>query len=511
MASADPANGDGTSRTAAAALRERLSELADLGTAVALLGWDRETVMPERGAQARGELTATLERLAHERAGDPGLGELIAAAQAEVEAEGAQPGPDDAVIARIARRDHDRATRIPGELVVAIARVTAEAIPAWMQAREESDFERFRPHLERQVELRREVAACFPEAVHPYDALLDSYEPGATTASVRDVFARLRDGLVPLVEAIAERPAPPDLPGPFDVGAQRTLALEIARTFGFEDDAWRIDDAVHPFAQSIARTDVRVTARWDERDLSGIFAVMHEVGHGLYEAGVDPALDRTTLGTGVSLGIHESQSRTWENQVGRSLPFWEHWYPRAQELFGATLADVSLPDFHRAVNRVRPTLIRVDADEATYGLHVILRFELEVALIEGTLAAADVPAAWNERMRDMLGVEVPDDRHGCLQDIHWSYGELGYFPTYALGNVVAGQLWAAARAALPDLDASLAAGDCAPLRQWLRANIHHDGRRLDPPELVRRATGGDLDPGPLLDYLRAKYGALYGL
>jgi len=499
-------NGD---RPAAIALREHLAELADLGAVTALLGWDRETMMPERGAAPRGELTATLERLAHARAVDPVLGELIEAATVEAQGPGAEP--DDAPIARIARRDRDRATRIPSELVVAIAHATAEALPAWTRAREESDFALFRPHLERQVELRREVAACFPEAAHPYDALLDAYEPGATTASLRDVFARLRAGLVPLVEAIGERPEPPPLAGPFAIDGQRALALEMARAMGFEDDAWRIDDAVHPFAQAVARTDVRVTARWDESDFSGIFAVLHEVGHGLYEAGIDPALDRTTLGTGVSFGVHESQSRTWENQVGRSLAFWEHWYPRARERFGRSLADVELGDFHRSINIVHPSLIRVEADEATYALHVILRFELEVALIEGTLAVADVPAAWNERMRDMLGIEVPDDRRGCLQDIHWSCGELGYFPTYALGNIIAGQLWAAARAQLPGLDAALAAGDCAPLRDWLRRNVHVHGRRLDPSELIERATGSALDPDPLLDYLREKYTALYDL
>ncbi len=400
-------------------------------------------MMPPRGAEARGEVAATIQRLAHAGLSDPQLGELIEQVAAGA---GGEPDGDDAAIARVARRDHDHATRIPSELVVAIARETADAIPAWAQARETSDFALFRPHLERQVELRREVAACFPEVAHPYDALLDTFEPGATTAGVREVFGRLTDGLVPLVEAIAERPRPAPLHGPFTVDGQRVLALEIAKSFGYEDDAWRLDDAVHPFAQSLNRSDVRVTARWDEADLSGIFAVMHEVGHGLYEAGVDPALDRTTLGTGVSLGIHESQSRTWENQVGRSPAFWSHWYPRAQELFGAALGDTSLADFDRAINVVRPTFIRVEADEATYALHVILRFELEVALIEGTLAVADVPAAWNERMRDLLGIDVPDDAHGCLQDIHWSYGELGYFPTYALGNIVSAQLWAAARA-----------------------------------------------------------------
>ena len=481
---------------------ERLAELSDLGAAGNLLGWDRETMMPPRGADARGEVAATLGKLTHERQTDPRLRELLESAEPATERE--------AAIVRVALRDIDRACRIPSELVVAIARATAASLPVWAAARRANDFAAFRPHLEHQVDLRRQVAACFPEAAHPYDALLDAFEPGATTASVREVFARLRAGLVPLVAAIAQRPVPPALPGPLAVDGQRALALEIARAFGYQDDAWRLDDAVHPFAQSVARTDIRVTARWDENDLSGIFAVMHEVGHGLYEAGTGADLDRTTLGTGVSLGIHESQSRTWENQVGRSEAFWSHWLPRAQREFPA-LAGLDLPAFLRSINVVEPTLIRVEADEATYALHVILRFELEVALIEGTLAAADVPAAWNDGMRDLLGIGVPDDTHGCLQDIHWSYGELGYFPTYALGNIVSGQLWAEARAALPDLDGSLAAGDCAPLREWLGEHVHRPGRTLDPPELLRRATGSDLDPVPLLDYLTAKYTALYDL
>ncbi len=483
-------------------LHDRLGELSDLGAAGALVGWDRETVMPPGGAEGHGEILATLERLAHERLADPGLGRLLEAA--------AQAGGQDAAIARVVRRDHDRATRIPAELTAEIARTTAAALPAWMEARRDADFARFRPHLERQVELARAVAACFPEAAHPYDALLEDYEPGATTAQLRTVFAQLEAGLVPLVEAIAARPAPAPLPGPFPEAAQRVLALEVAAAMGFDAEHWRMDDAVHPFASSITPSDVRVTSRWDEQDLSGLLAVMHEVGHGLYEAGVDPALARTTLGSGVSMGIHESQSRLWENQVGRSLPFWRHWHPRARELF-PSLAGLSAEDLHRALNVVHPTLIRVEADEATYSLHVILRFELEVALVEGTLAVADLPAAWNDRMRELLGHEVPDDAHGCLQDVHWAHGSIGYFPTYALGNVVAAQLWEAARRDLPGLDDALAAGDCAPLLGWLREHVHRHGRLLDPPDLVERAAGGPLDPAPLLAYLEDKYGALYGL
>jgi carboxypeptidase Taq len=485
-------------------VRERLAVIADLGAIGGLLGWDRETMMPEAGAESRGDVMGTLERLAHEHQTDPALRELLAAAAPEATTE------QDAAILRVATRDADRATRIPADLVVAIAHATAAALPAWTRARQDSDFEHFRPHLERQVELAREVAACFPEAEHPYDALLDVYEPGATASGVREVFAELSEGLVPLVAAIAECPVPQALPGPLPEAGQRALGLQIARAFGYRDDSWRLDDAVHPFAQSIAITDIRVTARWNEADLGGLFAVMHEVGHGLYEAGIDPGLDRTTLGTGVSLGIHESQSRTWENQVGRSEAFWRHWLPRAQEHLPG-LAGLELGDFLRRVNVVRPSLIRVEADEATYALHVILRFELELALVDGTLAPADVPAAWNERVRDLLGIDVPDDARGCLQDVHWASGLLGYFPTYALGNVVSGQLWAAANAALPDLEDSIAAGDCAPLREWLRETIHRHGRTLDPPELLRRATGSDLDPQPVLDYLRDKYSALYGL
>jgi carboxypeptidase Taq len=488
-------------------LRERLGEIADLGTADVLLGWDRETVMPPAGAQARGEVSATIEKLGHQRLSDPAIGELLASV---AEQAAGDPESDAAAIARVVRRDHDRAVRVPSELVAEMARATAAALPAWQQARESSKFERFRPFLERNVELRRQVAACFPEVEHPYDALLDVYEPGATVATVRDVFDRLRAGLVPLVAQIAERPEPDPLPGPFGIASQRELALEIARSYGYEDDAWRVDDSVHPFMSNIARSDIRVTSRWSEEDLSGVFSIMHEVGHGLYEAGVDPALDRTTLGTGVSLGIHESQSRLWENQVGRSGALWSHWLPRAQQAF-PQLDGIELDAFLRAVNVVRPSLIRVEADEATYALHVILRFELEVALIEGSLAVADVPAAWNEQMRELLGVEVPDDANGCLQDIHWAFGELGYFPTYALGNIVSGQLWAAARAAQPSLEQEIAAGDASRLLGWLRENVHAHGRRLDPAQLLRRATGQELDPEPQLDYLREKYSELYSL
>lgn len=475
--------------TVAPELAERLAVLDDLERVAALLGWDQETQMPPRGAHARGEHLATLGRLHHERLTDPELGRLL----------DAETGDD--LLVRAVRRDHERARRVPDDLVAEMARAGVEAREPWMRAREAKDFGPFAPALARNLELRRRLAACFPEADHPYDALLDAFEPGMTTARVREVFAELRAGLVPLVERAAgrEQPAPPS--GPFDPAAQQQLALEVVRGWGYDPEAWRFDLTVHPFAQGVAPGDIRVTGRFDEDSLGGLFAVFHEVGHGLYEAQVDAALARTTLGTGVSLGVHESQSRLWENWVARSRPFWQHWLPLAQELLPA-LRDTDLDTFLGGVNRVEPSLIRVEADEATYALHVILRFELEVALVEGSLAVADLPDAWNAGTKELLGLDVPHDTVGVLQDIHWSFGEFGYFPTYALGTIVSAQLWEAFTAAHGELDPA----DVTPLREWLREHIHRHGRRLLPTELLQQATGQELDPQPLLRHLEARYG-----
>jgi carboxypeptidase Taq len=506
MPSPDPTTALTTADDALAALRERLSELDDLNQAQALAGWDEQTMMPSGGAGARGEILATLGRLAHSRLTDPGLAALL-----EQLAGADLPEPDARLVAAIAR-DADRARRVPDRLVADIARHTAAAQVAWHDARAADDFTPFQPALERHVELRRELASCFPEAAHPYDALLHNFEPDLTTDRVRAVFAQLRDGLVPLIREIAAADPIADLPGPFPIAPQQELAREVALAQGFDDEHWRIDLAVHPFAQSLGSSDIRVTARYDEQSLTGLFAVMHEVGHGLYERQTAPSLARTTAGTGVSLGIHESQSRLWENLVGRSEPFWSHWHPRLLELVGPeALGGSDLGSFLRGINTVRPSLIRVEADEATYSLHVILRFELEVALMEGTLAVADLPAAWNAKTQELLGLDVPSPKVGVLQDIHWAYGELGYFPTYAIGNIVAAQLWQVIRDDLPALDSDLAAGETGPLREWLREHVHRHGRLYTPGELLQRITGGELDAQPFLDQLRAKYGALYGL
>ena len=481
-------------------LRKRLGELSDLRHAGQVLAWDQQVMMPPAGGAARGQALGVLQSLAHERLVAPELGALLDAENG-----------DDPQLVRVVRRDHEVARKIPGELAAEMARAGSHGFAVWLAAREANDFAPFEPALRRNIELAREYSACFPEAEHPYDPLLDRYEPGTTTAQVRTLFATLRDGLVPLLAEIAARPAPAPLHGSFGVAAQREVGLQIVRAMGFHDSAWRLDDAVHPFASSPSQQDVRVTSRFDDESLTGLFGLMHEVGHGLYEHNIDPALARTTLDSGVSLGVHESQSRLWENLVGRGEPFWSHWLPRLARAMPEALDGVELDDFLRAINVVAPTLIRVEADELTYSLHVILRFELELELVEGTLDPGDLPAAWADKMREMLGIEVPDDLRGVLQDIHWSEGIIGYFPTYAIGNVLAAQLWGAARADLPGLDDDLRAGDNSALRGWLVDKVHRHGRRLTPPELIEQAVGGPLDPAPLLEHLTAKYRALYRL
>ncbi|MEA2142306.1 MAG: carboxypeptidase Taq [Solirubrobacteraceae bacterium] len=481
-------------------LSERLGELADLGHTGHVLAWDQQVMMPAAGGPARGEAMATISRLHHERLVAPELGTLLDAAVVE-----------HPLIVRAVRRDHDVARRVPGDLEAEMSRAGSDGYAAWLQAREDNNYATFEPALRRNIELARRYSACFPEAEHPYDPLLDRFEPGTTAAQVTALFVRLREGLVPLLSEIAMQPARQAFAGDFPVAGQREIGLEIVQSMGFHAEAWRLDDAVHPFAASPARSDIRVTSRFDDHSLTGLFALMHEVGHGLYEAGIDPALERTTLCSGASLGVHESQSRLWENLVGRSPEFWTHWLPRMRDRFPLTLRDVDLDAFIRAINIVRPTLVRVEADEVTYSLHVILRYELELALVEGTLDTADLPAAWAAKMKQFLGVDVPDDLHGVLQDIHWSEGIIGYFPTYAIGNVFAAQLWRAAHADIEDLDAEIARGELGALRVWLREKIHRHGRLLSPPELIEQAVGGPLDPAPMLEHLGAKYRALYGL
>jgi carboxypeptidase Taq len=477
-------------------LLERLAEIADLERMAMLLAWDQEVCMPPAGAQARGELRATVGRLAHERFTDDRIGELLqdAAPREEVEAD----------VIRVARRDFDKARRVPGELVAEMARAGVAARRIWLQARETNDFAPFAPYLEHNVELRRRYSACFPEAEHPYDPLVDDYEPGMRTAELREAFERLRDGLVPLVAAAPEVDDALLRTGPFPEAGQRALLTTVLRAIGVDDEQWRLDEAAHPFEATIGTSDVRLTTRYDEADLDSLYSSLHEFGHGLYEHQIDPALARTPLGAGASSAWHESQSRLWENMVGRSAGFWRWCFPHAQAALPECFGGATWQEVQRAANAVRPSLIRVSADEVTYGLHIVLRFELELALIEGDLAVADLPAAWNERTHAYLGLDVPDDAHGVLQDVHWAEGVFGYFPTYALGNVIAGQVWARVGADLPDLDEHFAAGEFAPLREWLAEHVHRFGRRYLPTDLLERVVGEGLDPASYLAYLEAK-------
>jgi carboxypeptidase Taq len=493
-------------------LKTHLAQVSDLYRVARLLSWDQQTKMPSGGAAARAEALATLGGVAHERFTSDEIGLLLDALRPYEES--LAYDSDEASLIRVTRRDWEKARKVPPELRAEILRSASTAQQVWVRARAESDFPMFLPHLERNVELKRRYVECFEPADAPYDVLLDDYEEGTTTAEVRAVFDRLKEGLLPLIGSVGERSDAVDgaaLRGPFPPNRQREFGLEIVRQFGFDEGSWRLDVAAHPFATSLSAGDVRLTTRYSESDLSSIFATMHECGHGLYEQGVDPSLERTTLCGGVSLGLHESQSRLWENLVGRSRSFWRRFYPGLRETFPDALDGMDEESFYRAVNRVIPSLIRVEADETTYSLHVIVRFELEQEIVNGNAELRDLPEAWNAKMKEYLGIDVPDDARGVLQDIHWSGGSFGYFPTYALGSVMSVQIWEAAMRAIPDLEEQVEAGEFVALREWLRENVHQHGRKFTPKETLERAVGGPIDPEPYLAYLEAKVGEIYGL
>ncbi len=490
-----------------ARLRERAGEIADVGGVAGLLLWDQNTLMPRGGAGARADQLEALERILHDRLTDPGLGALLDAL--EPWAASADPDSDDARLVAALGRDHHKAVRVPTSLAAEQSSAAAHAQEAWMLAREAGDFARFRPSLERVIDLCHRYAACFDgtgDFAHPYDVLLDDYEPSLTTAELSALFERLQKELVPLVAAAASRPNGSGiLPGHHAVGNQRKLLGELLAAVGFDPEHWRLDESVHPFARSMAHTDVRLTTRWEEDDLAmAFYSCLHEFGHGLYEAQMDPRHYRTTLAEATGLGVHESQSRLWENLVGRSRPFCEWALPLLRAHLGDPFEAMDADELYRSVNRVELSLIRIEADETTYNLHIALRFELELALVEGRLEVKDLPEAWDEATHRLLGLEVPDLLHGVLQDIHWGSGMIGYFPTYTLGNLMAAQLWTALSAQLPEIEADIAAGRFAGLREWLRENIHRHGRKFDSRELLRRATGEELRVEPWLDYLQAK-------
>jgi len=492
-----------TPRDAYAELLRRSRERALLTSCLELLGWDELTHMPPGGVGFRARQMAYLSGLAHAAATDPRLGELLAVAEGSELSD--DPHAATAVNLRRWRWSYDRLRRVSRELVEELADVTTVAQQIWAEARERSRFREFLPWLERILALKRTEARCLAAGDDLYDALLADYEPGATARDLAALFQELRSELAPLVAAAkGRRAADPLSRRAFPVAAQRELALEVAAVVGFDIDRGRIDATPHPFFSPVGPGDCRITTRYVEADFrEGFFSLLHEIGHGLYEQGIDPELHGTPLGEAPSLGMHESQSRLWENGVGRSPAFWRYFYPRVRSYFLDGLEDVSQETFVASINRVQPGPIRTRADRVTYDLHIIIRFELEQALIRGELAARDLPAAWRERYRELLGCQPRNDAEGCLQDGHWSAGQFGYFPTYTLGNLYAAQILQAARETLPDLDARFAAGEFHSLREWLQREIYNHGQRYTARELIVRVTGRPPETGPLVRSLRA--------
>lgn len=488
------------------------AEIADLGAASSVLGWDQQVNMPNGAAQDRGNQLATLGKLIHMKAIAPEVGQLIndlSAASADLD-----PDSDEARLIKVSKRAYDQAVKVPPEFSAEMARVTSAAFSAWALARAEKDFSKFQPHLEKIVRLAQQYVEFFAPYEHPYDVLLDRFEPGMKTVDVQAIFNALRPQQVELIQAIAERPQVDDsfLRLDYDEQKQWDFGVGVISKYGYDWERGRQDKSAHPFTTNFSVNDVRITTRVDKRFINtALFGTLHECGHALYEQGVAQMYNRTALAGGASLAIHESQSRMYENLVGRSLAFWEYFYPSLQETFPSQLGNLDLQTFYRGINKVNPSLIRVEADEATYNLHIMLRLELEIAMLEGSLAVKDLPEAWNDRFEEYLGIRPPNDAVGVLQDIHWSNGLYGYFPTYALGNLISAQLWEKITAEIPDLEDQFRQGQFEALLGWLRGNIHRHGSKFEPQELVQRATGDTIDPAAYMRYLTGKYSTIYGL
>ena len=496
-----------------AELKQRLGEISDLHCAGAVLGWDQATYMPEAGAAARGRQSAALYRLAHRLAVAPALGKLLDALESH--GESLPPDSDDACLIRVARRDYRKAIRVPPDYVARSSAHASASYDAWTRARPANDFAAMVPYLEKTLELSREYSEFFAPYRDIADPHIDDADPGLTTAVIRDVFGKLRNELVPIVRAIcAQSPAHDScLRQHFAKAAQFQFSLNVAERLGYDLGRGRLDYTHHPFSTKIDRGDVRITTRVNENNIGdALFSTIHEAGHAMYEQGVSAALGGEPLGQGVSAGIHESQSRLWENVVARSRGFWEHFYPKLQRTFPDRLAGVPLDAFYRGINKVARSLIRTDADEVTYNLHIMLRFDLEGRMLEGKLRVSDLPEAWHAAMQRDLGVAPDGDRDGCLQDVHWFSGSIGGgFQSYTIGNILAAQFYVAALDDHPEIPGEIARGEFATLGNWLRENIYRHGSKFTPDALVRRVTGAALSMDPYLGYLRGKYGALYKL
>ena len=494
-------------------LRLRLREVGDLRAAAAVLHWDQTTYMPPKGAASRGRHIATLERLAHTAFTDAAIGALLDDLQPY--AERLPPEHPDAALIRVTRRDYERDVRVPADFAATLEEHAAASYAAWIEARPADDFAAVRPVLERTLDLSRQLSDFTPNAEHVADPLIDRQDPGMTASEISGLFAALRTRLVPLLRRIAAADGNDDsaVRQQFPISAQRDFARRVVALMGFDFDRGRIDDTAHPFMTTFASDDVRITVRADEHFLGEhLFSAMHEAGHALYELGVDPAFEGTPLGDGTSNGMHESQSRLWENFVGRGLDFWEGQYPHLQATFPDQLGAVALDEFYPAINYVQPSLIRTDADEVTYNLHVMLRFDLELELLDGRLDVRDLPETWRARYARDLGVEPPDDRDGVLQDVHWFHGTIGgCFQGYTLGNLISAQVFDAAQRALPDLPERIRRGDLTTLHDWLRHSIYRHGRVFTASELVQQVTGAPVGVDALMDHLSRKYGSIYGL
>lgn len=494
-----------------AALKARLQEVSDLNRANSVLNWDQATYMPRGGGAARGRQQALLSRLAHERFTAAETGQLLdalAPALADLDPDG-----DDACLIRVTRRNYDRAIKIPTDLVAEWSAHGAECYQRWTAARPANDFAAVRDGLVKSLDHARTWAAFFPPDegadVHWADPFVDFGDEGLTVASIRKLFGELRAELVPLLKEVVARGIADDscLRLEYPEPAQLAFALDAAKAIGYDLGRGRMDKTAHPFMTRFSSGDIRITTRVNTRDLGdAFFSTLHEAGHALYEQGIAPELDGTPLGHGASFGLHESQSRLWENIVGRSRAYWEHMYPKLQQTFPEQLGSVGLDTFHRAINKVQPSLVRTDADEVTYNLHVMIRFDLELALLEGTLSVDDLPQAWTERYHADLGVAPTDHRDGVLQDVHWFSGGIGgAFQGYTIGNILSAQIYAAAQTALPGLEAGIARGDTQPLLDWLRASLYRHGAKHPPAVLIERATGETMSISPYVAYLRGKY------
>jgi carboxypeptidase Taq len=493
-------------------LKNRMAEIFDLQRASALLNWDQQTYMPPGGAVNRGQQLATLQQIAHVKFVSEETGRLLDDLLPYV----SQLDPDslDARYVKVTKRNYDKEVKLPTEWVIEFSQVTTAAYEAWGKARAENDFPSYQPHLEKILDLAHRFAGFFAPYDHVYDPLVDIFEPGLKTADIKAIFNTLRPQQVELIHKIANCPQVDNSFMHLRYGKQKQwdFGVEIITKMGYDWNRGRQDKTLHPFTTGFGLGDVRITTRVNPNFLQpALFGTLHETGHAMYELGSDPSLDRTPLLGGASSGIHESQSRMWENLVGRSLPFWQHFYPRLQHSFPSQLGNLPLEAFYKGINKVQPSLIRVEADEATYNLHIMLRMELEMAMMEGSLATKDLPEAWNSRFKEYLGITPPDNATGVLQDVHWSGGMIGYFPSYALGNLIAAQLWELINKDIPDLPDQIRRGEFAPWLAWLREKIHKHGSKYEPQELIQRVTGTKIDSAPYMRYLTSKYTDIYDL